>query len=55
MPCFFFDLFAILFAVAGSLTLPFYKGPLAQLVEHRPFKAMVVGSNPTRLTSVPIV
>ena len=27
-------------------------GPLAQLVEQRPFKAWVVGSNPTRLTSL---
>ena len=26
-------------------------GPLAQLVEHRPFKAVVWGSNPQRLTS----
>ena len=25
-------------------------GPVAQLVEHRPFKAGVVGPNPTRLT-----
>ena len=25
-------------------------GPLAQLVEQRPFKAWVVGSSPTRLT-----
>ena len=28
-------------------------GPLAQLVEQRPFKAWVVGSNPTRLTRCP--
>lgn len=27
-----------------------HDGPLAQPVEHRPFKAGVVGSNPTRLT-----
>ena len=26
-------------------------GPVAQLVEHRPFKAGVLGSNPSRLTS----
>jgi hypothetical protein len=25
-------------------------GPLAQLAEHRPFKAVVGGSNPARLT-----
>ena len=28
-------------------------GPLAQLVEQRPFKAWVVGSSPTRLTMCP--
>ena len=27
-----------------------FQGPLAQLVEHFPFKEGVVGSNPTRLT-----
>ncbi len=27
-------------------------GPLAQLVEHFPFKEGVVGSNPTRLTKI---
>tara|TARA_B100000686_G_scaffold92251_1_gene98752 strand:+ start:445 stop:597 length:153 start_codon:yes stop_codon:yes gene_type:complete len=27
-----------------------FSGPLAQLVEHFPFKEGVVGSNPTRLT-----
>ena len=27
-------------------------GPLAQLVEHFPFKEGVVGSNPTRLTII---
>ena len=27
-------------------------GPLAQLVEHFPFKEGVVGSNPTRLTKL---
>ena len=27
-------------------------GPIAQLVEHRPFKAIVLGSNPSRLTGV---
>ena len=26
-------------------------GPVAQLVEHRPFKAGVLGSSPSRLTS----
>ena len=28
-----------------------FQGPLAQLVEHFPFKEGVVGSNPTRLTN----
>lgn len=28
-------------------------GPVAQLVEHRPFKAMVVGSSPAWLTYKP--
>ena len=28
-----------------------FQGPLAQLVEHFPFKEGVVGSNPTRLTT----
>ena len=27
------------------------RGPVAQLVEHRPFKAGVLGSNPSRLTT----
>ena len=29
-----------------------FLGPLAQLVEHFPFKEGVVGSNPTRLTKI---
>ncbi len=28
----------------------FFEGPLAQLVEHFPFKEGVIGSNPIRLT-----
>ena len=28
----------------------FHNNPVAQLVEHRPFKARVVGSNPTGIT-----
>ena len=30
-----------------------FSGPLAQLVEQRPFKAWVEGSNPSRLTMCP--
>lgn len=30
-----------------------FRGPLAQLVEQRPFKAWVEGSNPSRLTMCP--
>ena len=32
--------------------LLFGKEPVAQLVEHRPFKARAVGSNPTGFTKV---
>jgi hypothetical protein len=28
-----------------------YNNPVAQLVEQHPFKVMVVGSNPTRITN----
>jgi hypothetical protein len=30
-------------------------GPLAQSVEHRPFKAVVGGSNPARLNVIPVL
>ena len=32
------------------MSLCFKYGPVAQLVEQQPFKLMVVGSNPTRIT-----
>lgn len=35
----------------GSIPLGDNNGPLAQLVEQRPFKAEVAGSNPARLIS----
>jgi hypothetical protein len=30
-------------------------GPVAQLVEHRTFNAVVAGSSPARLTIIPVV
>ena len=32
-------------------SIPIHNNPVAQLVEHRPFKARVVGSNPTGITN----
>ncbi len=37
----------------GTISCP-QNGPLAQLVEHRTFNPMVVGSNPTRPTIFPV-
>ena len=36
-------------------SIPIHNNPVAQLVEHRPFKARVVGSNPTGITTRDVV
>ena len=38
--------------IAFAIRFYFFTGPLAQLVEHRPFKAVVGGSNPARLNKL---
>ena len=38
-----------------SLTLYQFGEPVAQLVEHRPFKARALGSSPSRLTRTPFL
>jgi hypothetical protein len=52
----FFSLYKLILDFNGKTFVYYimvqYNNPVAQLVEHRPFKARVVGSIPTRITNL---